>query len=262
MKHILYALFVIAVVITACTTTSYVCPDGREVSDASKCSTPADVPPTSPEQSTETPAVDDSPEQPVIDDAPADESLPPMSEEARAVVEMSKGKNINSYSFSYFGPPNPSYGYDADVRGTLMRVKLPVSELLTKYIDTIYLDMEAKTAKGYCLGQDPLCLKNPDAATGKTVVYADYIFKLPFAWLGEIPYADVRGTEKIDGRNGIRLEYTKEGDLHNVWIDNFWGIPLKIKIGQDNKGLADDYITYEYRNLAVNGVTQQEVTAP
>ncbi|MBI2658997.1 hypothetical protein HYX05_02750 [Candidatus Woesearchaeota archaeon] len=157
---------------------------------------------------------------------------------------LSKHKTkITSVYYKYRGPETGSNFHEFYVKGNKIKYK-PHLELKTldgpESYDAIFIDKVAKTAQSYCTAA--YC-----AYKGKkeSLNYDDAYIETVFDWLS-VTSAKKVGEEVIDSRNTWKIE-TNNGIL---WVDTFYGIPLKADSGGK---------TYRFEQLAVNSVTDADV---
>ncbi len=141
-----------------------------------------------------------------------------------------------------------------------MKVLLPAAsnDINDLNYDTVYINLEENTAKGYCERNFNYCKKG----SGISVAASDFIFKTPFNWIDDMPPGTVHGSESVNGRQTLRYEYFKDDTKYTVFIDSYFGLPILVKIGDDTKGIDDNLIIYEYKELAINSVQDKELTPP
>ncbi|MFH1915814.1 MAG: hypothetical protein ABIJ21_00985 [Nanoarchaeota archaeon] len=258
-----YALFIIlavfAISISACTPTEEVCPVGSEGCGDADEPAPNEpttndpvTPPTPPADEVIPPEIPDVPPEPII----PEQALPA---EIKTLFEKAE-TNTKGYTYKFQGPPNPTEYYDVLVKGDKMKVLLPKgsSIIKTNNFDTVYIDLSANTAEGYC-EREPLYCKGGPAITTDA---AKWRFKTPLDWIPEITTGTLMGSETLLGRPVYRLEYIKDDLQHVAFIDKFFGIPILVKIGEDIKGVNDKLTIYEYKSVSVNTVTDNEVNRP
>jgi hypothetical protein len=157
--------------------------------------------------------------------------------------------NVKSMSYSYFGPPNPAKGIDITYKAPIMKVKYASTQYDDRKnpFDTVYLNMNAKTGKAYC---EKSCSNDAEIQ----VSYDAHYKITPFEILETISYAVPAGTERIDNMDSIILQFQdkamKKGKMS---VDKYWGLPLKIEYTEPASKI-------EFRNIAVNAVTDADVT--
>jgi hypothetical protein len=160
---------------------------------------------------------------------------------------------VTSYHYLYQGPPHPTKYYEIFVKGDKMKVYLPkgdasISQL--KY-DTVYIDVAENKAKAYCERERISC----GDTQAKVVTASDYYFKSPFDWIKELDAGTAAGTQNVNGRNALRMN----SENITVWIDTYSGLPILIKLGEDTKDPTKQLIEYEYKDLSINSVLDEEL---
>lgn len=167
-----------------------------------------------------------------------------ISAEAKELLDKSKVK-VKSIYYKYRGPQTGNNFYEFYVKGTKIKY-LPYRELKSldkpDSYDSIFIDKIAKTAQSYCIAS--YCVYKGKKAD---LNYGDAYISTVFDWLDSIIQAKKVGEEVIDDRTTWKLE-TNEGIL---WVDTFYGIPLKI----DSSGKL-----FRFEQIAVNSVQDSDVT--
>ncbi|MEK6983610.1 MAG: hypothetical protein AABX33_03480 [Nanoarchaeota archaeon] len=171
-----------------------------------------------------------------------------ISQEVKELLLKSKTK-ISSVYYTYRGPETTIKGdnyYEFYVKGNKVKYK-PAFE--TKVFDqkdsfdSIFFDTAAKTAESYCSAA--FCTykgKKADLNYGQS-----YILSV-LDWIDYITRAKKVGEEIIDDRSTWKIDT----DVGMIWIDTFYGVPLKIESGGK---------TYRFQSISVNSVTDSDVMA-
>ena len=107
--------------------------------------------------------------------------------------------------------------------------------------DTIFIDKTAKTAQSYCVAA--YCIYKGKKADLR---YDDVYIATLFDWLSGLTYAKKTGEQVIDSRSTWKIE-TNNGIL---WLDVFYGIPLKVESGGK---------VYRFQEISVNSVKDSDV---
>lgn len=166
-----------------------------------------------------------------------------ISSDVKELLDKSKTR-VKSIYYHYRGPETGSNFHEFYVNGDKIKYK-PYLEIKSldrpDSYDTIFIDKTAKTAQSYCTAA--YC-----AYKGKKqdLNYADAYITTVFDWIGGLTQAKKVGEEVIDSRNTWKIE-TNNGIL---WIDTFYGIPLKVESGGK---------TYRYQQISVNSVQDSDV---
>ncbi len=241
--------------VAACAQGSVVCPDGTVVATQADCPAPQaqqQAPPAAPSQA-EAPA------------APAETppAAPQMDPALRALLDKASG--VTSMTFVYapieMGPTsaivNPGDTYL--VRGDKARVDvvLPHSYDASTAVNTVYLDLAQKTAIGFCDDSITGC---PREGEQRPAAYGDYAITLPTDW--QVPAsARIIGSRQFGSREVQIVRYQAGGKRYETYIDQFFGVPLRIGIYADS-----DYSQLvggvEYQDAGFNNVKTSDVTPP
>ena len=149
-----------------------------------------------------------------------------------------------SIYYKYRGPETENNFFEFYVKGTKMRY-LPARELKTldkpESYNAVYIDRTARTAQTYC--DDRTCLyKGKKSDLNYNSAYILTILD----WTDGITSASKAGEEVIDDRRTWKIE-TNKGTM---WIDTFYGIPLKIESGSSK---------FRFEQIAVNSVQDSDV---
>ncbi len=166
------------------------------------------------------------------------------------VLLFEKNSNVKSMQYIYvtsFDPAMNKYF----VKGDGMKIELmkPVYNKTVLY-DTIYLNLSSKEAKAYCERDDD-CYKIKEAYD---VSFAYYFKKTPLDWVEKLKEATnftKISTEIVENKKSIHYSFMLNNKSGEVWIWEYYGLPLKIIL--DGK-------TYEFRTLAVNSLSDNDVT--
>jgi hypothetical protein len=239
----------ILLLFSACTPyKTYACPDDSVVDDIAKCQPPKPpvvvAPPVAP------PEIE--PVHPLLPNTTGPEIPEPLPVEVQNLFAKAKDR-VNSYSYSYQGPPHEKKYYKVYRKGDLLRVDLPKGDFLINQLnfDTVYISLAQNRARAFCERDRNLC-KGTDSIV---VTAKDFIFKTPFDWMDELSGGTIKTTETVDGRSALR--WSKEN--MTVWIDTYSGLPILIYIGEDTKSLADKLVKYEYNGVSINSVADTDL---
>jgi hypothetical protein len=162
----------------------------------------------------------------------------------KIIDQNSKLKSMNYYYYETDG----AQGYGYYIKGSNVKVILAGSSIYKaeNLFDTVYLDLNVKSAFGYCLNRQR-CGPNPSI---KTLNFNDYYRKTPLDWVQEITSGSKTGEEQIGGRDTYIISFSRAGTDYKVWLDTYFGVPLKFQEGQK---------TYEYREAKFNMVSDNDV---
>lgn len=175
---------------------------------------------------------------------PSTETKQEISAEVKEILDKSNTK-IRSIYYKYRGPETGSNFHEFYVKGDKIKYKphLGIKSLdRPESYDAIFIDKTADTAQSYCTAA--YC-----AYKGKKLdlSYANAYLPTVFDWIDGLTKANKVGEEIIDSRSAWKLE-TNKGIL---WVDAFYGIPLKVESGGK---------TYKFEQISVNAVTDADVT--
>lgn len=210
---------------------------------------PATIPEPAPEVPLEQPPAQEAPPaseptEPVVEEGiyepPVEEppSIPKFLEVFR--------KDVKNYKFVYKNDIWVVEGTKAKV--ILFRVM--ENEYHAPFIDTMYLDLQKRTAYGVCEGHD-LNIRRQCAMrelTGKkyAVPYVQFKIKLPEDWLLEFQNLYVTQSDTphlVSDRETVHLKHSTQTRTTDFYIDPLIGLPLVV---------IDDGAEYQYKNLAKN----------
>jgi len=167
-----------------------------------------------------------------------------ISDEVKDLLAKSKTR-VNGIYYKYRGPQTGNNFFEFYVKGTKIMYK-PARELKSldrpDSYDSIFIDKTAKTAQSYCI--DRMCVYKGKKAD---LNYADSYINTILDWTSVITTATKVGEEVIDDRSVWKVE-TNVGIL---WLDTFYGIPLKMELGGQ---------TYRFQQIAPNSVQDSDVT--
>jgi hypothetical protein len=244
-KEILALLGLIAALlfITSCVPAAkyYVCADGRQVLDPTKCT--AQQPTGGTEGTTETPVE----EEPVLE--PEKPAHVEMTDEAKALFD--KLIKVTGLQFYYVESPNvlPDSHYYMTRDKLKIALKTRIRFTQADWYDTVYLDLVNKTAVAYCEERSIDMCPNKDQPFD--VDYKKFAITTPFDWVSWLAKANLTGQSKmIDNRKAIEVAFIINGQPGTMFVDSFYGVPMIVYF--NNK-------TYTYLSLAENEVDQSEV---
>ena len=186
----------------------------------------------------------------VVNQPPVVSSVEPKQEISADVKELldKSGTKVKSIYYKYRGPETTSVGYNLIefyVKENKIKYK-PARELKAldrpDSYDVIYIDKVLKKAQTYC--DDRACIYKGKKGD---LNYNDAYILTMFDWVSGLTKAAKVGEEVIDDRSTWKIE-TNKGTL---WIDTFYGIPLKIDSGGK---------IYRFEQIAPNNVEDADVT--
>lgn len=168
------------------------------------------------------------------------QQIPP---EIKELFEKSKTRVKSAY-YKYRGPETGSNFYEFYVKDAKIKYK-PHVDVKTfdqpESYDSVFIDKVARTAASYC--EAAYC-----AYKGKkqSLNYEQAYIMTILDWI-EVEQAKKVGEEVIDSRSTWKLET----NLGILWIDTFYGIPLRV----ESNGK-----TYRFEQFAANSVQDSDVT--
>ena len=176
--------------------------------------------------------------------------------DVQAVLDKADEK-VTSYEFYYAPPPDNLARNKYHVKDTKVKVELYEVNFYNPedYFDTVYLDTVKKTAVAFCENrQTSLCGKSTQA---QNLPYEEYAIKLPHEYLAEVSSATKIGSETLYDRMTVKLKYEVNGQAYETWVDQYSGLPLRIKVGLDKEAPK-----FEFREMGINSLDIEEVSPP
>jgi hypothetical protein len=166
---------------------------------------------------------------------------------------------VSSYSFDLVLLPDRSTQRTYLVNGQRAKVVLQ-EELLVPggVVDVVYLDLENKTATGYCTRERKLCT---DLASGTPLPYPDYEIVLPQDWVSQLEKASFVNSRTHEGVQATVVQYTAGDAYYEAYVHPFFGLPMRVAIATDS-AMTNIYGGYEYRSIAFNAVQDRDVMPP
>ena len=151
---------------------------------------------------------------------------------------------VQSIYYKYRGPETGNSLYEFYVKDNRIKY-IPAREIQSldqeDSYDTIFIDKIGSTAQSYCLAA--YCRYQGQKAN---LNFDKYYILTPFDWLSGITQAKKVGEEVIDDRSTWKIE-TNKGIL---WVDIFYGIPLKAEYGDK---------TYRYQQISTNSIKDSDL---
>lgn len=162
-------------------------------------------------------------------------------QDIKALIE--KSAKIKGIYYKYSGPETGSNFHEFYIKGSRIKYK-PHLEIKTldrqDSYDSIFIDKAAGTAASYC--EAAHCTFGGMKAN---LDYSSAYIPTIFDWL-EITMARKVGEEVIDDRSTWKVD----SDKGILWIDTFYGIPLKAE---------SDGNIYRFQQISVNSVQDSDV---
>ncbi len=162
---------------------------------------------------------------------------------------------IKSYSFDLAKLPDRRGYAEYFIKGDNVRIAPPKESVSELRVDFIYLNLATNTAVGYC-AKSGSCT---DPNSPIPLSYSDWSIPLPISWADDAQYGKVAGTLNFFNRPITKVQYQKGALYYEVYIDNYFGYPLRVAIAND-PDFKDIVGGYEYRNIAFNSLQDKDVT--
>lgn len=240
--------------LSACSSPSYVCPDATVVEDASQCPPAEEPEPTDADEPEAPQEPQDTVEEPEMEDLPPVEPEEPELQMDPEVEELllKYDDKVDSIRFNYVDLSVNQQFQTYYLKDGKMRVDLHEARNYMKgeWFDTVYMDLEAESAEGYCLrGNDVRC---PNKSKVFEVDYPDFEIMTPSDWLSDVAAdAAIEDSKTLEGRNAIEVSYTRDnGDPATIWIDEFYGMPMLVET---------DGSEHTFQDIDFNGVKDEDV---
>ncbi len=161
---------------------------------------------------------------------------------------------IPNIVYEYSRPPEDPKIYTYYIKGDKARIDLPRINYIPKgevRLDVVYLDIAAKKAVAYC-EEKGVC---PDRNAAYNQDFDEYYFRNPYDWLEDVQDdAEIVGTEQISTRDVTHIKYDEDGTTTEIWIDEFYKVPLEVKVAS-NLGTA----RYIYALKSIGSVKDSEL---
>lgn len=161
---------------------------------------------------------------------------------------------IPNIIYEYSRPPDDPKVYTYHIKGDRARIDLPRLNFIPKgtpRLDVIYMDIAAKKAVAYC-EEKGAC---PDRNKDYEQKFDEYYYRNPYDWLKYVPVdAEIIGTEQITGRDVTYIKYSESGATTEIWIDEFYKVPLEVLV-TSNLGSS----RYVYHLISINSVKDSDL---
>ncbi len=180
-----------------------------------------------------------------------------LSPELKELLNKHEG-NVKSYQYKFTQPPDNVPVDFYWVKGDKIKIELQPKNTYdaANYFSVVYLDDKTKDAVAYCEDRS----RCRDILNKKfDVAYNDYRKTTALEWLNDVNKATAKilQTEQVYDLTTSRVQYTKDGSTVDMWIDETYGIPVKVRISA-----GDQKKLYEYRDLVANTVTDEDLKQP
>jgi len=160
---------------------------------------------------------------------------------------------IKDYAFTYRGD-------QWFVAGTKAKIKLNrvlENQYHAQFIDTIYIDLERRTAIGVCEGRDTnikkQCTLRKTLDEKYALPYVQFKIILPEDWLREMQnlYVSVSDTPRlVTDRKTVHLKHSSQIRQTDLFIEPSSGLPIAV---------IDNGIEYQYDHLNKNQLGRERV---
>ncbi len=191
-----------------------------------------------------------------------EQGTPAPSYDANISALLELNKKVHSYSYILDGTKGAYFeifvtqNFTKKVRSDTLKLKGD------SYYNTIYLDNRKKTAVAVCDKPGISC--SSVRLKAFTVDFSqESDFLTPFDALFNLSYnAHKVGEEIIDGRNTVIVEeVNSDAKKERLWIDYYYGLPLKTVVYESVKGKDVALETHTFTHFIV-GVNEEDVILP
>jgi hypothetical protein len=160
---------------------------------------------------------------------------------------------VTSLRYMYQDQTMKPEEWETWIKGNKMHVKLREMDNVRGdvYIDNVYLDIAKQEAVGYCERPVYRCA---DPNSPIDVSFKKYYRKTAFEWIEEVTYAEKEAEEQMQQRNVWKLKYTEDGKTVTMWVDEYYGIPLKVRVVEGSA--VNEYI---FEDLGFNAVDDSDL---
>lgn len=225
MKHYLYALLVVLVLLIGC---------AKEEQLQQSVEPKEEIPVQTEQQPEETPVIEEPKEEIKIPN------------DIKEILEKGKTK-LKIYSYNYKSP-GIDVSYKIYVKGN--KIKIIPPEIINveggKFYNTLYLDTEKKTAEAYCFGYSA-CGVNLGKI--KDLTYKDDYIETPLDWLAKVTEAKKIDERTVENRKALYLDT----NIGKITVGSFNGFLYRIESGKQK---------WEFSDAAFDSVTDSDVTPP
>jgi len=185
---------------------------------------------------------------------------PAQNAEIMALLE--KNKDVTNYHY-VFDADNAG-GYEVFILGSKIKKAYLEAKPLRGdiFYNTIYLDMETKTAIGLCNKPGVTC-----GAIWNKAYALDYelenVGPTPAEIIAKVRNPQEVGSEVLMNRALTIIEYVNsEGNKERLSLDNFYGLPSRQAIYSSAEDGAEIEESHTFTRLSVGQVREEEITLP
>jgi len=167
-----------------------------------------------------------------------------ISSEVTELLNLADQK-VQSITYRYKSPETKDFFYTFYVKDNRIKYVIhpayKVIDVDEDAYDTIYINKDSRTALAYC--DHKKCI-----VKGKKAVldYDGAYILTPFDWIDEVESPQKIDEYQVDRRNTMMLTTND----FTIWIDTFFGVPLKVET-------ADDL--YRFQNILINSLKDEDV---
>lgn len=172
----------------------------------------------------------------------------------------SKAEKVKNYKFLRAKLPLSKADDRYYVKDNKIKIELMMPQTVPEgRFNTVYLNTETKKAVGRCL--DVIMCKKENLNKPYPASYDTYIMKLPHEYLQEIYAAEKVGSKQFDQKSVDVIRYEKDGNYYEAYLYSYYGMPLRVAWYSDPER-TKMISGWEFRDFAVNSVTDEDVTPP
>lgn len=149
-----------------------------------------------------------------------------------------------------------------NILGDKVRVDIPVPKKYDKetFIDTAYLDLSTKSARGFCSKHTTIVC--PINGEERNATFSDYNIKYPDELFETIPAsAESKGSRDFENRNAYVVRWNDGATYYEAYIDSFTGALMKY-VSYSSSDYRDIHTISGviYQDIATNSLNPEDVT--
>ncbi len=180
-----------------------------------------------------------------------------------------KGKDsIRNAKYIYRYDPFSQERHGIFIKSSRIKYELPEEQRFfkEKLFDTIYLDLNKKTAVAYC--EHPGTYKCSDPNRPFDVDYSDFVSKNYGRFLYSYWYdliennagtVKVKSTQQVFDREAYVIEVKDKGTQYTVFLDSFSGMILRVVRGVEDDSISNDGEVTSYEPAGMGKTTDADV---